>query len=139
MIKQQWLYFIFSVILQFQVSIIQPGNFGPATNILRRKTGSDIWKRLSDERKQMFNRQYIDLASEYFMTTCNSGFTDTEMVTDAMVHAITSSHPKYRYLLVSKLDMFFFYAFPYLPTFLTDAIFTLSPMYHKRKAMLFSK
>lgn len=102
------------------------------------KTGSDIWEKLGDERKKMFNRQYIELANEYFTSTCKAGFKDKDLVIEAILNAIVSPCPKYRYLLVSKFDMFFFYTFPYLPTFITDAIFSLSPMYHKRKAMLYS-
>ncbi|XP_071759079.2 D-beta-hydroxybutyrate dehydrogenase, mitochondrial-like [Centroberyx gerrardi] len=122
-----------------KVSIIQPGNFGQATNILRMKTVRDIWEKLDDERKQIFNRQYIEQANEYFLSTCKSGFKDADMVIDAMLHAVTSSRPQYRYLLVSTIDSFFFKAFPYLPTVLTDAVFSFSPMYAKRKAMLYSK
>ncbi|XP_071774279.1 D-beta-hydroxybutyrate dehydrogenase, mitochondrial, partial [Centroberyx gerrardi] len=122
-----------------KVSIIQPGNFGPATSIVRTKTGSEIWEKLNKERKQTFSQQYMELASDYFKSTCSSGFKDRQMVIDAMLDAITSSRPKYRYLLVSTFDMFFFYTCPYLPTFITDAIFFLSPMYHKRKEMLYSK
>ncbi|KAM3857084.1 D-beta-hydroxybutyrate dehydrogenase, mitochondrial [Diretmus argenteus] len=90
-----------------KVSIIQPGHFGRATNILRMKT---------DEQKQVFNRQYTELATEYFMSTCNAGFKNTDVVVNAMLDAITSPKPKYRYLLLSKVDLFLFKAFPYLPT-----------------------
>lgn len=91
-----------------KVSIIQPGNFGQATNILRLKTGSDIWEKLDEERRQTFNRQYVDLANEYFLSTCKQGFRDAGMVIDAMVHAVTSAWPKRRYLLVSAVDRVFF-------------------------------
>ncbi|KAK5847984.1 hypothetical protein PBY51_017071 [Eleginops maclovinus] len=100
-----------------KVSIIQPGNFGQATNILKMKT---VW---------IFGRNLM----------ANSGFKDADIVIDAMLHAITSSRPKYRYLLVSTVDMFFFQLFPFLPTALTDAVFLLSPMYGTRKALLYSK
>ncbi|KAE8278269.1 D-beta-hydroxybutyrate dehydrogenase, mitochondrial [Larimichthys crocea] len=122
-----------------KVSIIQPGNFGRATNIVKMKTSSDIWEKLDEDRKHTFNRQYIDLANEYFMSTCNSGFKNSNMVIDAMLHAVTSARPKRKYLLVSAMDRFFFQLFPFLPTVLTDAVFSLSPMYAKRKEMLYSK
>ncbi|XP_019126683.2 D-beta-hydroxybutyrate dehydrogenase, mitochondrial [Larimichthys crocea] len=121
-----------------KVSIIQPGNFGRATNIVKMKTSSDIWEKLDEDRKHTFNRQYIDLANEYFMSTCNSGFKNSNMVIDAMLHAVTSAQPKRRYLLVSVMDRFFFQLFPFLPTVLTDAVFSLSPMYAKRKEMLYA-
>ncbi|XP_073318244.1 retinol dehydrogenase 7 isoform X1 [Pagrus major] len=122
-----------------KVSIIQPGNFGRATNILRIKTGFDIWEKLDEERKQVFNRQYIELANEYFTSSCRTGFKNPDVVVDAMMHAVTSAQPKYRYLLVSMTDMFFFKLFPYLPTALTDAVFSLSAMYAKRQEMLYAK
>ncbi|KAK5936090.1 hypothetical protein CgunFtcFv8_027630 [Champsocephalus gunnari] len=101
------------------------------------KTGLDIWEKLDGERKQIFNLQYMELANEYFMSTCKGGFKDGNMVIDAMLHAVTSSRPKYRYLLVSTVDMLF----PFLPTALADAdaVFSLSPMYGKRKALLYAK
>ncbi|TDG96103.1 hypothetical protein EPR50_G00236100 [Perca flavescens] len=122
-----------------KVSIIQPGNFGQATNILKVKTGLDIWEKLDDERKLIFSQQYIELANEYFMSTCSSGFKNADMVIDAMLHAVTSARPKRRYLLVSAADRFFFQLFPFLPTALTDAVFSLSSMYAKRKEMLYVK
>lgn len=131
--------FCILIVIHPQVSIIQPGNFGRATNILKAKTASDIWEKLDDERKQVFNRQYVELASDYFASTCQAGFKDTDMVIDSMVHAIVSAQPKGRYLLVSAVDMFFFKLFPFLPTALTDAVFSLSPMYAKRKEMLYAK
>uniref|UniRef100_A0A3Q1B1L5 Uncharacterized protein n=2 Tax=Amphiprion ocellaris TaxID=80972 RepID=A0A3Q1B1L5_AMPOC len=122
-----------------KVSIIQPGNFGQATSILKMKTGLDMWKKLDDERKQTFNQQYMQLASDYFMSTCRAGFKDATPVIDAMLHALTSTQPKRRYLLVSKTDMFFFRLYPFLPTILTDSMFHLSSMYAKRKEMLYTQ
>uniref|UniRef100_A0A672Z0Y1 Zgc:113142 n=1 Tax=Sphaeramia orbicularis TaxID=375764 RepID=A0A672Z0Y1_9TELE len=122
-----------------KVSIIQPGNFGQATNILKMKTSSDIWNKLDEERKQIFNRQYIELANNYFLSTCKAGFSNASLVINAMLHAITSAQPKHRYLLVSFADMFFFKLFPFLPTVVTDAVFCLSSMYSKRKNLLYRK
>ena len=103
------------------------------------KTGFDIWEKLDDDRKQRFNRQYIELANEYFLSTCRTGFKDPGLVISAMQHAVMSARPKYRYLLVSMTDRFFFQLFPFLPTFLTDAVFSLSSMYAKREEMLYVK
>ncbi|XP_023282853.1 D-beta-hydroxybutyrate dehydrogenase, mitochondrial-like [Seriola lalandi dorsalis] len=122
-----------------KVSIIQPGNFGIATNILKMKTGLDIWEKIHKNRRQIFNRQYIELANEYFLSMCKGGFKDAGMVIDALLHAVMSAQPKHRYLLVSVMDRFFFQLFPFLPTVLTDAVFSLSSMYAKRKEMLYAK
>ncbi|XP_039907745.1 D-beta-hydroxybutyrate dehydrogenase, mitochondrial-like [Simochromis diagramma] len=122
-----------------KVSIIQPGNFGQATNILKRKTALDIWNKLDDEKKRIFGREYIDLANDYFTSTCRVGFKDADPVIAAMLHAVTSARPKHRYLLVSTMEMFFFSIFPFLPTLLADAVFSLSSMYTCRKEMLYAK
>ncbi|KAG1925579.1 D-beta-hydroxybutyrate dehydrogenase, mitochondrial isoform X2 [Pimephales promelas] len=121
-----------------KVSIIQPGNFGGATNILRRKTPQDIWDGFDHARKLKFNQKYIDMACEYFQSVCASGFKDCTLVIDAMLHALTAPRPRTRYLLVSWTDLLFFYIYPILPTCVTDSVFLASSMYYKRKAMLYS-
>ncbi|XP_068165744.1 D-beta-hydroxybutyrate dehydrogenase, mitochondrial [Antennarius striatus] len=122
-----------------KVSIIQPGNFGRATNIVKMKTGADIWKKLNDNQQQVFNRQYIELASEYFISTIKKGFKNADLVINAMLHAIMSAKPRRRYLLVSAMDRFFFQLYPYFPTTLTDGMFSASSIYAKRKEMLYAK
>uniref|UniRef100_UPI0037E8DFD0 D-beta-hydroxybutyrate dehydrogenase, mitochondrial n=1 Tax=Semicossyphus pulcher TaxID=241346 RepID=UPI0037E8DFD0 len=122
-----------------KVSIIQPGNFGQATNIVKMKTAYDIWEKLDEDQKQTFNQEYIKLANEYFLSTCKSGFKNADLVVNAMLHAVTSAHPKHRYLLVSTMDKCFFKVFPFLPTAVTDTVFMLSSMYKKRKEMLYAK
>ncbi|KAI7804805.1 D-beta-hydroxybutyrate dehydrogenase, mitochondrial [Triplophysa rosa] len=121
-----------------KVSIIQPGNFGAATNILSKKTSQDIWNEFDGARKLTFSQKYIEMACDYFQSTCSLGFKDSTMVIDAMLHALTSPKPRTRYLLVSSMDWCFFYFFPFLPTYVTDAVFNLSSMYHKREVMLYS-
>ncbi|XP_052002033.1 D-beta-hydroxybutyrate dehydrogenase, mitochondrial [Xyrauchen texanus] len=121
-----------------KVSIIQPGNFGSATNIQSKKTSQDIWDEFDGARKRIFSQNYIEIACDYFQSMCSLGFKDCTMVIDAMLHALTAPKPQTRYLLVSSVDMLFFYTFPYLPTYITDAVFNLSSMYHKRKEMLYS-
>ncbi|CAG5933884.1 unnamed protein product [Menidia menidia] len=122
-----------------KVSIIQPGNFAGATNIVRPKTALDIWTKLDAERRRIFNREYLEVAAGYFSSTCRQGFQHAEPVVAAMLHAITSGRPKRRYLLVSALDAFFFRLFPFLPAALADAVFSLSSMYAKRGEMLYAK
>lgn len=122
-----------------QVSIIQPGNFGAATNILCKKAPQDIWDEFDDARKLMFNQKYIEMACDYFHSVCASGFKDCTLVINAMLHALTAPKPQTRYLLVSWTDMLFFYICPILPTCITDSVFLMSSMYHKRKVMLYSK
>ncbi|KAL4648980.1 D-beta-hydroxybutyrate dehydrogenase, mitochondrial-like [Arapaima gigas] len=120
-----------------KVSLIQPGNFCPATNIVKQKTAQEIWDKLDENQQKMFNKQYIELANEYFKSTCKQGLKDINIVIDALVDALTSTKPKFRYLLVSRVDKVFFTILPYLPTFLSDAVFSLSPMYSKRRMMLY--
>lgn len=121
-----------------QVSIIQPGNFGRATNIIPAKTPSDIWDKLDEEKKKVFNQRYIRLAHNYFASTCRSGFQSSEPVVDAMMHALVSARPRHRYLLVSPAERFFFSLLPLLPSSLSDSIFTLSSMYACRRELLYN-
>ncbi|KAK7142889.1 hypothetical protein R3I94_012283 [Phoxinus phoxinus] len=121
-----------------KVSIIQPGNFGGATNILHKKTPQDIWDGFDDVRKLKFNQKYVEMACGYFESVCASGFKDCTLVINAMLHALTAPRPQSRYLIVSWTDMMFFYLCPFLPTYVTDSVFQMSPMYHRRKAMLYS-
>uniref|UniRef100_A0A8C7X5C8 Zgc:113142 n=1 Tax=Oryzias sinensis TaxID=183150 RepID=A0A8C7X5C8_9TELE len=109
-----------------KVRIIQPGNFAGATNILKTKTASDIWAKLDDDRKVVFNRQYVELANDYFKSTCKTGFKTAEPVVTAMLHALTSPRPKSRYLLVSALDKVFFKLYPLLPTIFADSVFSFT-------------
>uniref|UniRef100_A0A672FAG7 D-beta-hydroxybutyrate dehydrogenase, mitochondrial-like n=1 Tax=Salarias fasciatus TaxID=181472 RepID=A0A672FAG7_SALFA len=122
-----------------KVSIIQPGNFGRATSILKEKSAADIWEKLDLEQRRSFNRQYVELAVDYYKSTCRSGFQEPDMVIDAMLHAITASRPQSRYLLASRVDWLFFRLFPFLPTVLSDAFFSLSSMYSKRKQLLYAQ
>lgn len=103
------------------------------------KTAFDIWDKLDEERKQIFNQQYIELANEYFLSTCKMGFKNADLVINAMLHAIVSPRPKYRYLLVSTVDSLFFRLFPFLPTAVADAVFSLSSVYATRRKMLYRK
>lgn len=122
-----------------KVSIIQPGNFGPATSILKEKSAEEIWMKLDEERRRSFNRHYVELAVQYFGSATRSGFKEPHLVVDAVIHAVTSPRPKTRYLLVSALDWLFFRVFPLLPTPLADAVFRLSSMYETRKQLLYSR
>lgn len=122
-----------------KVSIIQPGNFGQATNIVKMKTGSDIWARLAEDRQRTFNRHYMDLANEYFTSTCRSGYSSTEPVVQSLLHALTAARPKHRYMLVPFSNLLFFKLFPFLPTFVSDAVFSLSPMYSRRRELLYAQ
>ncbi|RVE75051.1 hypothetical protein OJAV_G00012930 [Oryzias javanicus] len=122
-----------------KVSIIQPGNFSGATNILKTRTALDLWEKLDEDRKKVFNRRYMEVANDYFKSTCETGFKTAEPVVTAMLHALTAPGPKSRYLLVSALDTVFFKLHPFLPTVLADSLFCFSSMYRTRAEMLFLK
>ncbi|CAL8397895.1 unnamed protein product [Boreogadus saida] len=122
-----------------KVSIVQPGNFGRATNIVKTKKSWNIWENLTPEQKLVFSREYMELANAYFNTVTGAGFTEVSMVVDALLHAVSSPRPQYHYLLASRLDSLFFSWYPLLPTAVSDGIFALSPMYARRRKMLYSK
>lgn len=99
---------------------------------------SDVWDKLDKEKQQIFNRHYVNLASSFFISACRSGFQTCNLVMEAMLHAITAPEPRHRYLLVSTWERPFFQLLPLLPSSLTDAIFSFTSIYAKRKEMLYS-
>ncbi|CAB1453874.1 unnamed protein product, partial [Pleuronectes platessa] len=88
---------------QQQVVALEPSHQNRTDEV-----GLDIWEKLDGEDKKTFNGQYIELASEYFISTWKAGFKDMALFINPMIHVVMSGQPKYRYLLVSVLDRFFF-------------------------------
>uniref|UniRef100_A0A8C6TML7 Zgc:113142 n=1 Tax=Neogobius melanostomus TaxID=47308 RepID=A0A8C6TML7_9GOBI len=123
----------------FGVKHHSAGNFGQATDIVKVKTDEEIWARLDEERKHTFNRSYIELANQYFTSSCRSGSGSAAPVVQAMVHALTSARPRSRYLLVPPTELILFRLLPLLPTALTDAFFSLSSMYSTRRRLLYTQ
>ena len=122
-----------------QVCIVQPGNFGSATNIVRTKTGQDVWEKLDDERRRVFSRRYVDRMAECAAAAAKGGSTDVDAVVDAMRDAVVSGRPRSRYLVASSVgEAVLLHVSPYLPTRLADAILNRSPIFAVRKAMLHS-
>lgn len=73
---------------------------------------SDVWDKLDKEKQQMFNRHYVSLASSFFTSACRCGFQTSNLVMEAMLHAITAPEPRHRYLpvlLVSTWERPFFH------------------------------
>ncbi|TNN21808.1 D-beta-hydroxybutyrate dehydrogenase, mitochondrial [Liparis tanakae] len=121
-----------------KVSVVQPGNFGRSTSILKEKSTAAVWEKLGAERRALFSRRYVDLANRYYAASCRAGSKDGAVVVDAMLHAVTAARPRYRYLLASAADTFFFTLLQFLPTALTDAVMTCSSMYATRAATLYA-
>uniref|UniRef100_A0A8C6TJK8 Zgc:113142 n=1 Tax=Neogobius melanostomus TaxID=47308 RepID=A0A8C6TJK8_9GOBI len=84
-------------------------------------------------------QSYIELANQYFTSSCRSGSGSAAPVVQAMVHALTSARPRSRYLLVPPTELILFRLLPLLPTALTDAFFSLSSMYSTRRRLLYTQ
>jgi len=107
------------------VSIIEPGFF--RTNIIdieKTKQGAELsWDKLPDEEKEEYGLEYrnkvIKGSLNHLKVLPMAMFNKPEMVADAMVHAITSKHPRVRYLV--GLDTYTLYLpLSYLPYRWTD-------------------
>ncbi|KAK1170222.1 hypothetical protein AOXY_G7024 [Acipenser oxyrinchus oxyrinchus] len=122
-----------------KVCIIEPGNFGSVTKVLREKAAEEIWNQFNDEHKKMFNQEYLHIITDYVNTQLRAGNKNINLVTDAMVDALVSPTPNTRYLVDNRMNKIFFFMFPYLPTCVADSFFACSGIYRKRKSMLFSE
>ncbi|MBN3273343.1 BDH protein, partial [Polyodon spathula] len=121
----------------FGVCIIEPGNFGSVTKVLREKAAEEIWNQFSDEHKKMFNQEYLHIVTDYVNTQFRAGNKNIHLVIDAMVDVLVSPTPNTRYLVDNRMNKIFFFMFPYLLTCVADSFFACSGIYRKRKTMLF--
>ncbi|MGH0149173.1 UNVERIFIED_CONTAM: hypothetical protein FKN15_062838, partial [Acipenser sinensis] len=67
-----------------KVCIIDPGNFGSVTKVLREKAAEEIWNQFNDEHKKMFNQEYLHIITDYVNIQLRAGNKNINLVTDAM-------------------------------------------------------
>ncbi|KAM8945447.1 retinol dehydrogenase 7-like [Pelodytes ibericus] len=108
-----------------KVCIIEPGNYARATNIQSQRSVEDVWNSIPEHVKEAYAKEYIAqitaLVNKMLLQSSDKGYE----VIDAIVHALTSDKPKTRYLVASVMEKIMVYLSLYLPTFLTDAGFSL--------------
>ncbi|XP_059688770.1 retinol dehydrogenase 16-like isoform X1 [Gavia stellata] len=110
-----------------KVSVIEPGYFKTmitnAENL--EKNFLSIWEKLPEETKASYGESYV---KQFLVTVrkmqqkCNS---NTTLVTDCMAHALTSCFPRTRYSAGWDAKLFYI-PLSYLPSALTDVLFTWS-------------
>uniref|UniRef100_V9L2Y1 D-beta-hydroxybutyrate dehydrogenase, mitochondrial-like protein n=1 Tax=Callorhinchus milii TaxID=7868 RepID=V9L2Y1_CALMI len=83
------------------VSIVQPGNFSRATNILQEPTFEEVWNKLSDMVKESYGKDCVQNyihGIRYALSHANKNATD---VTNIIIEALMSPKPKIRYCVTS--------------------------------------
>jgi len=81
------------------VSIVEPGVFNKTGLYGNYQTGLDgLWEKLSDDLKAEYGHDYYQWFRKMLGTALSDfGNVNSDLVPEAMVHALTSDHPQYRY------------------------------------------
>ncbi|KAM4797466.1 retinol dehydrogenase 7-like [Rhinophrynus dorsalis] len=110
-----------------KVSIIEPGYFKtPITGInLYKNAMEKKWNNLSSEIKQSYGEQYLKQSIQRLQDFLNTCSPQISKVTDCMEHALTACQPWTRYSAGWDAKLFYI-PFSYLPTFISDYVFTRS-------------
>ncbi|XP_048217301.1 17-beta-hydroxysteroid dehydrogenase type 6 [Perognathus longimembris pacificus] len=110
-----------------KVSIITPGSF--QTEITNVKSSLERMKQVWEETPMHIKESYGEQSFDFYFKLVKKGLlkcsSDLHLVTDCMEHAVTSAHPRTRYL--AGWDAYFvFIPLSYLPTSVSDYILTIS-------------
>uniref|UniRef100_A0A5F8GNH5 Retinol dehydrogenase 7-like n=1 Tax=Monodelphis domestica TaxID=13616 RepID=A0A5F8GNH5_MONDO len=106
-----------------KVSLIEPGNYALATNIMPLHTIEQFWNKFDEETKASYSKTYLQSFVSYMNNQRNNGMHDSKEVIDAITDALLSQRPKARYLVATFREKFLTYASYYLPGFLKDLLF----------------
>ncbi|XP_078086625.1 D-beta-hydroxybutyrate dehydrogenase, mitochondrial [Mustelus asterias] len=86
-----------------KVSLIEPGNYASATNILKVQTCEEMWNGLNDAAKRVYSKEYIQLCIDYIQNVTKGKPRNPMDVTNTIIEALVSPNPKARYLVVSMV------------------------------------
>ncbi|XP_072033045.1 D-beta-hydroxybutyrate dehydrogenase, mitochondrial-like [Amphiura filiformis] len=106
-----------------KVVLVEPGHYGCSTAIYQYLKGypDQLWQAMDETCRADYGRDYIDAWQEDFKAEITSCDVDASPVVDAMVDAVTSRHPKHRYLVGDLLRTYLdAYWSRMLPSWLTD-------------------
>ncbi|XP_074141152.1 short-chain dehydrogenase/reductase family 9C member 7-like [Sminthopsis crassicaudata] len=106
-----------------KVSLIEPGNYCPATNILKVPSVEKYWNTFDEETKASYSKEYLQLFFNRVNEILKNGKHDSKEVIDAIVDALLSQQPKSRYLVATFKEKCSVYAYYYLPASLKDSFF----------------
>ncbi|XP_042555102.1 17-beta-hydroxysteroid dehydrogenase type 6 [Dipodomys spectabilis] len=108
-----------------KVSIITPGSFKTEMTNLQLSLDrlEQTWKEIPMHIKESYGKQLFDFHYKMVKKGLSNCSSDLNLVTDCMEHAVTSAHPRTRY--VAGWDaQFIFIPLSYWPTSLADYILT---------------
>ncbi|XP_046656671.1 D-beta-hydroxybutyrate dehydrogenase, mitochondrial-like isoform X2 [Daphnia pulicaria] len=111
--------------LKVKVSLIEPGNFMSAVNIVAGKDGSNartrqMWNQLSDSVKQDYGEESLSRQTRLWEAFLNLAERDIGCVINAMSDALCRLFPKYRYFEANLFDRTMACCIQFLPTFLSN-------------------
>ncbi|NXA41315.1 BDH protein, partial [Eudromia elegans] len=104
------------------VCIIQPGNYARSTKIQPPVSAEEIWNELSEEEKEVYNKEYVQERANFFNNIVSKGSTNGNEVVDAMVHALTSPAPKARYMVAKLKEKLLVFVCALFPTVVVDSV-----------------
>ncbi|XP_072490551.1 short-chain dehydrogenase/reductase family 9C member 7-like [Notamacropus eugenii] len=105
-----------------KVSLIEPGNYFPATNILELCSAEKYWSKFDEETKASYSKEYVQFYTNRMNKKLRDGKHDSKEVIDAILDALMNPQPKRRYLVATFKEKCLVYAFCYLPSSLVDFI-----------------
>ncbi|KAM4796030.1 retinol dehydrogenase 7-like [Rhinophrynus dorsalis] len=110
-----------------KVSIIEPGAFRTTVLSLNvyKNMLEKIWENVSSEIKQSYGEQYFKQSIQSMQDLINTCSPQISKVTDCMEHALTACQPWTRYSAGWDAKLLYI-PFSYLPTFISDYVFTRS-------------
>ncbi|KAM4882390.1 17-beta-hydroxysteroid dehydrogenase type 6 isoform 1-T2 [Thomomys bottae] len=106
-----------------KVSIVTPGSFKTEITNLKSslETLTQTWEESPMHIKESYGQQFFDCYYKMVKKGLSMCSSDLHLVTDCMEHALTSAHPRTRYL--AGWDAYFIYIpLSFLPTSLADCI-----------------
>ncbi|XP_069843031.1 17-beta-hydroxysteroid dehydrogenase type 6 [Dipodomys merriami] len=108
-----------------KVSIITPGSFKTEMTNLQLSLNrlEQTWKEIPMHIKESYGQQFFDFHYKTVKKGLSNCSSDLNLVTDCMEHAVTSAHPRTRYV-AGWGAQFIFIPLSYLPTSLADYILT---------------
>ncbi|KAG8443866.1 hypothetical protein GDO86_009163 [Hymenochirus boettgeri] len=86
------------------VSIIEPGNYSPATNIQAQKSPDEVWNSLSGPMKEIYDKDFVSKVTNLVNRNLGKGNHNAYEVVDSIVDALTSDKPKTRYLVANFME-----------------------------------
>ncbi|KAK8398226.1 hypothetical protein O3P69_003858 [Scylla paramamosain] len=116
------------------VSLIEPGNYVAATNILAndnvRAHGKAMWDGMSQGVREAYTQKYFDATVENLLTYAHIGCRDVSAVVEAMTGALTHASPRARYMPMDAACRLKVFINTHLPEYFYDTFCTFTTPNH---------